>query len=311
MRKAKTQSPKVSLVVVGSVALDTVITPSERRSNVLGGSVSYACLAASFFSKVGMVGVIGRDFPGHGIRTYTKAGIDITGLQKADGKTFRWAGEYEADMNNRKTLSTELNVFAGFEPELPESYRNSPFLFLANISPELQIHVLSQVRKPKFVAVDTMDLWIKTAKSSLARLFNRVNLIMVNDSEARMLSGESNLARAASSILGMGPEYVIVKKGEHGAVLFSRSGRFMVPAFPVDNVLDPTGAGDTFAGGFMGFLAMSGKVDWDSLRRAMLYGSVIASFGVEAFSVERLVVLRRIEIARRLAAFERMLALPK
>ena len=295
------------LVVVGSVALDTVITPVEKRASILGGSVSFACIAASFYGPVGMVGVVGQDFPPACIEAYRRAGIDISGLKTEIGKTFRWTGEYEVDMNNRRTISTELNVFAGFKPELPESYRGSPFLFLANISPGLQLHVLAQIQRPEFVAADTMDLWIRTDRVTLIRVIGKVDMLMINDSEARMLSGEHDIGKAVRAILKMGPKYVVVKKGEYGAVLFSKSGMFIVPAYPVDNVRDPTGAGDTFAGGFMGSLARIGKVNAKSICAAMIHGSVMASFGVEAFSVDRLTSLKASEIKKRTAHFRRIM----
>lgn len=306
--KKSTKSGQVSLVVVGSVALDTVITPFEKRSNVLGGSVSYACLAASFYGPVGMVGIVGSDFPRACVEVYRRAGIDISGLKVQKGKTFRWAGEYELNMNNRRTISTDLNVFAGFMPELPESYRESPFLFLANISPGLQLHVLSQVKNARFVAADTMDLWIRTDRKNLDKVIASVDMLLVNDSEARMLSGEHSIVKAVQKILKMGPKFVVVKKGEHGAVIFSGSGMFIVPAYPVEDVRDPTGAGDTFAGGFMGRLAMDGKVTPASVCQAMVHGSVMASFGVEAFSVTRLTGLTKAEIKERHSHFRRIMA---
>lgn len=308
MKTKNAKSESVSLVVVGSVALDTVITPFEKRSNVLGGSVSYACHAASFFGPVGMVGVIGQDFPRAFIETYRRSGIDITGLKSEKGKTFRWSGEYEMNMNNRRTISTDLNVFAGFMPELPDAYRKSPFLFLANISPGLQLHVLSQVKSPRFVAADTMDLWIKTDKKNLERVIARVDMLLVNDSEVRMLSGEHSIAKAVKKILKMGPKFVVVKKGEHGAVIFSGSGMFIVPAYPVEDVCDPTGAGDTFAGGFMGSLALAGKVTPSAICQAMIDGSVMASFGVEAFSVNRLTCLKQSEIKQRTMHFRKIMS---
>lgn len=300
----------VELVVVGSIGLDTIETPWARHEEILGGSVSYACAGASFFAPVGMVGVVGTDFPAHCEALYRKFGIDLRGLQKAEGKTFRWSGVYEADMNNRRTLLTELNVFASFMPQLPEDYRRAPFLFLANISPALQLHVLSQVNSPKFVAADTMDLWINTARGPLMEVIAAVDMITLNDSEARLLAGEHNLVKAAKKIMGWGPEYVVIKKGEHGAMLFSPGGVFVVPAFPLEAVHDPTGAGDTFAGGFMGALTELGRVDHLSIRRAMAYGSVVASFGVEAFSLERLQKLNRTEIEHRFNAFADLTHLP-
>ena len=300
---------QVQLVVVGSIGLDTVATPSERRDEVLGGSVSYACAAASFFVPVGMVGVVGADFPGAHVELYRHFNIDLQGLQRASGKTFRWSGVYDADMNNRRTLLTELNVFGSFMPELPPAYRAAPYLFLANISPQLQLHVLGQAQAPRFVAADTMDLWINTARAPLMELIAAVDMLTLNESEARLLSGETNLLRAARKIMGWGPDYLVIKKGEHGAMLFSGASIFIVPAFPLDAFRDPTGAGDSFAGGLMGALAEQGKMDGPSLRLAMAYGSVVASFGVEDFSLDRLRALNRGEIEHRLRAFRELIAL--
>ena len=297
----------IPLVIVGSVGLDTVETPLEKRENILGGSVSYACAAASFFGGVGMVGVIGDDFPNEYLELYAKFGIDTEGLQREKGKTFTWSGVYEQDMNNRRTLSIELNVFGDFKPSLPAAYRDEPFLFLGNISPELQLHVLAEVNKPRFVAADTMDLWIENAKEPLLELVSKVDMLMINDSEVRMLADDGNTVRAARKVLDMGPEYVVVKKGEHGASVFSRTSTFMVPAYPLEDVHDPTGAGDTFAGGFMGFLAKAGRVDAASVRQSMMYGSVMASFGCEAFSLDRIEQLDQPQIDARFAEFKAMI----
>jgi len=299
----------VELVVVGSIGLDTVATPWERREEILGGSVSFACAGASFFAPVGMVGVVGDDFPERYVKAYRDFGIDLQGLQRVPGRTFRWSGVYDADMNSRRTLMTELNVFAAFKPELPPAYRKAPYVFLANIAPDLQLHVLSQMEAPKFVAADTMDLWINTARERLLEVVASVDLLTLNDSEARLLSGEHNLVKAARKILGWGPDYLIIKKGEHGAMLFSAAGTAVVHAFPLESVIDPTGAGDTFAGGFMGALVERGTLDPAALRRAMAYGSVVASFGVEAFSLDRLQSLNRTEIEHRLAAFRDLIRL--
>jgi sugar/nucleoside kinase (ribokinase family) len=293
----------VQLVVVGSIGLDTIETPHARKAEILGGSVSYACAGASFFASTGMVGVVGADFPEPCVDIYRQFGIDLKGLQKAPGKTFRWSGVYEQDMNNRRTLATDLNVLGTFMPELPDDYTRAPFLFLANISPELQLHVLSQVKSPKFVVADTMDLWITIARKSLMEVISAVDLLTLNESEARLLSGENNLIKAARMILGCGPKYVIIKKGEHGAMLFSKSGIFIVHAYPLEIVHDPTGAGDTFAGGFMGALSERGDVSEAGIRKAMSYGSVVASFGVEDFSLTRLQKLSRGDIESRFEAF--------
>ena len=287
------------LLVVGSIGIDTVVTPAERREEVLGGSASFACVASSFFVPTAMVGVVGTDFPEAFMNIYRKSGIDLKGLQIREGKTFRWSGVYEENMDNRKTLSTELNVFESFSPEIPETYRDIPYLFLGNIQPALQLHVLDQMRNPAFVMVDTMDLWINIAREDLLRVIGRVDLLTVNDSEARLLTKAPTLLRAAEQLLKMGPKFVLIKKGEHGSMLFSRDGIFIMPAYLLETVADPTGAGDTFAGAFMGALAELKTTDERSLRRAMLFGSVVASFGVEGFSLDRLERLTREEITIR------------
>jgi sugar/nucleoside kinase (ribokinase family) len=297
----------VDLVIVGSIGLDTIETPSERRVDVLGGSASYACVAAAQFAKVGMVGVVGTDFPASARRLYRKFGLNTAGLQVESGKTFRWSGVYEANMDNRRTLSTDLNVFAQFSPHLPEAYRKAPYLFLANIAPALQLHVLEQIHRPRFVLLDTMDLWINVAKEQLIEVIGRVDMLTVNESEARHLTGEHGLVRAAQALLKLGPSFVCIKKGEHGSILFSKRGIFLMPAFPLEVVRDPTGAGDTFAGGFMGALAHSGKKDETSIRKAMQVGSVVASFGVEDFSLDRLARLKPADFRRRYQLFRRML----
>ena len=291
----------IQLVVVGSVGIDTIETPEERREEILGGSASYACAAASFFTKVGMVGVVGTDFPEAYRQVYRHFQIDLDGLQTVDGKTFRWSGIYEANMDNRHTVSTELNVFASFMPNLPEAYRKSPFLFLGNISPQLQLHVLGQIEKPRFVVIDTMDLWIDIARPDLLKVIQRTDMITINEFEARHLSGHKNLLKAAQILLCLGPRFVLVKKGENGSALFCKDSIFLLPAFP--------GAGDVFAGGVVGSLAAGGEVSEKSIRQAMIYGSIVASFGVEAFSLERLQMLTRGEIDTRADALRRMLQL--
>jgi cytidine kinase len=297
------------LVIVGSVGIDTIETPRTRRESILGGSASYACAASSFFAKTGMVGVVGSDFPAEFTGLYHKFGIDTEGLQVVEGKTFRWSGVYEDNMDHRRTISTELNVFADFSPELPEDYRSAPFLFLANISPDLQLHVLDQVNNPKFILLDTMDLWINVANESLRKVIGKVDMLTLNESEARHLTGEHNLLRAAQALLNMGPRYLCIKKGENGSVLFDRENIFLVPAFPLEEVEDPTGAGDTFAGGFMGALVRGGDVSEAGIRKAMTYGAVVASFGVEKFSLERLDGLDLLEIEERASLFRHMASL--
>ncbi len=300
---------KPELIVVGSLGLDTIETPNEKREDLLGGSVSYACSGASFFTRVGMVAVAGEDFPGRHRAMYEKFGIDLEGLQIAQGKTFRWSGVYEDNMNDRHTLSTDLNVFETFSPSLPESYVEAPFLLLGNISPELQLHVLSQIKTPRFVVADTMDLWINIARKDLEQVIGRVDMLSLNDSEARLLTDEHNLKKCAEMIMDMGPDYVIIKKGEHGGILFSQGSIFIVPAFPVDEIRDATGAGDSFAGGFMGSLARDGEVTAKSIRKGLMYGAVVASFGVEEFSLERLSELSMDEIDGRLDVLKAMVNL--
>ena len=300
----------VQLVVVGSIGIDTIETPFARRESILGGSASYACATSAMYTRVGLVGVVGTDFPADYEELYREFRIDLEGLQKTEGETFRWAGVYKENMDDRDTLSTELNVLADFAPILPAQYRKAPFLFLANIGPELQQDVLNQMESPKFVAMDTMDLWINIQRDALVEVIGRVDLLTLNESEARRLSGEHFLPLAAEKLLAMGPRYVLIKKGEHGSMLFSEEGIFVVPAFPLNNVQDPTGAGDAFAGGFMGSLAALGEVNEDSIRTAMVYGSVVASFAVEAFSLDRLQQLDREDVESRVALFRDMLRIP-
>jgi sugar/nucleoside kinase (ribokinase family) len=268
--------------------------------------VSYACAAASFFTQSGMVGVVGTDFPQHFRDIWTRMNIDLSGLQTLEGQTFRWSGVYEENMDHRRTLSTELNVFEDFTPELPQPYRDAPYLFLGNIHPALQLHVLDQVDSPKFVLIDTMDLWINIAKESLSEVISRCDMLTLNESEAQLFTGEQQLLKAAKMLLELGPTYVLIKKGGNGSMLYSREGLFLLHAYPLDTLTDPTGAGDSFAGGLMGALAASGKTDLPSIREAMLYGSVVASFGVEAFSLDRFETLDRDQVEARVDAFKSM-----
>ncbi|MDD5677411.1 MAG: PfkB family carbohydrate kinase [Kiritimatiellae bacterium] len=305
--KSRQGNDKINLVVVGSIGLDDIETPAVARRCILGGSVSYACAAASFFTRTGMVGVVGHDFPTRFRATFRKFHIDQQGLQSARGRTFRWSGVYERNLNNRRTLSTDLNVFANFAPDLPPAYCASPFLFLANIAPDLQLRVLSQMYALRFVAADTMDLWIKTTRPALLKVIRKVDMLLINDSEARELTGKEHLVQAARHVLTMGPRYVIIKKGEHGSLLFSKHGLALVPAYPVENVQDPTGAGDAFAGGLMGVLACAHRITPLTVRRAMVYGSMVASFTVEAFSLEKLQAIRRDDIETRVRQFLQMI----
>lgn len=296
----------MSVLITGSIALDTVKTPLEEHHDLLGGSASYAAVAASFFTDVNLVGIVGTDFPRPYLELYRKHRVNLDGLQIVEGKTFRWSGEYEWDMNNRRTLSTELNVFERFHPALPPHYRNTPYVFLANIAPRLQLHVLEQMERPRFVVADTMDLWIETAREPLMELLRRIDCLVMNESEARQLTRQTNLIKAGRMALGWGPKYVVIKKGEHGCLLFGDRHIFSAPAYPLEDIHDPTGAGDCFAGGFIGYLASMDRVDGDTLRNAVIYGSVIASFNVEAFSLGRLQTLTQQEIAQRYAVFRAM-----
>lgn len=291
----------MSVLIVGSTALDSIKTPKAENPRLLGGSASHAAVAASFFAPVRMVGIVGEDFPRKYLSLYRRHHIDLAGLQIQPGKTFHWAGEYEENMNNRRTLATELGVFETFSPDLPEAYRKTPYVLLANIGPDLQHHVLDQMRKPKFVVADTMDLWINIARPSLLRLLKRIDGFVLNDSEARSLTGEDNVFVALRRLHQLGPSHVIVKLGSHGSVLSGPRGLFLCPAYPLSRVVDPTGAGDSFVGGLMGWLAAAGgKVD-AHLRKAMVHGSVVASFCCEGFGLTRTDRTPREAIDRRVA----------
>jgi sugar/nucleoside kinase (ribokinase family) len=297
----------MSVLVVGSIALDTVKTPVEEHADLLGGSASYAALSASFFSPVRLVGVVGSDFPAGEFNFWKERHIDTEGVQRLEGKTFRWSGEYAWDLNTRETRSVALNVFERFEPTLPDSYRKSDFVLLANIAPALQSHVLDQMERPRFVVADTMDLWIETTRADLDALIPRVDLLILNDSEARQMTKETSLIKAGRIIREMGARYVAIKKGEHGALLFGEDDFFSCGAYPLEDIHDPTGAGDTFAGGIAGYLAGTVKaVHFSDLRKAMIYGSVLASFTVEAFSLERLRKLTMEEVLERYETFKLM-----
>jgi len=293
----------MAVLIVGSVALDTVITPFGKRDEALGGSATYFSYAASYFDSPRIVAVVGEDFPEEHIKTLQRRNIDLEGLESRPGKTFRWAGKYGYDLNERDTLSTQLNVFEEFHPKLPECYRSSEYVFLGNIHPTLQLEVLDQVISPKFVACDTMNFWIENERESLCELIKRVDAIVLNDSEARELAQEPNLSKAARKIQALGCLKIIIKKGEHGCLFFAPHSHFSAPAYPLESVMDPTGAGDSFAGGFMGYLAQTGRIDDFNIRRAIIYGSVLASFAVEEFSVDRFLGLTSEEIAARYKEF--------
>lgn len=278
----------MSIVVVGSVALDSVETPFGKVENALGGSATFFSVAASFFTKdIKLVGVVGDDFPQEHVDFLQSRGIDLAGLERVSGKTFHWSGRYGDNLNMAETLSTELNVFENFAPKLPSSFRNSEYVFLANINPELQMDVLRQVESTKLVVCDTMNLWISIRKTELLETIKHVDIFVLNDAEARQLTEEPNLNRAAKEILEYGPNRVVIKKGEHGAVTFTKTSYFSSPAYPLEGISDPTGAGDTFAGGFMGYLASIGDLSESGVRKAIVYGTVLASFNVEDFSLNR------------------------
>ncbi len=296
----------MSLLITGSIALDSVKTPLEEHHDLLGGSASYAGVAAGFFTDVNLVGIVGSDFPQPYLELYQKHRMNLDGLEIADGKTFRWSGEYEWDMNNRRTLSVALNVFEKFQPTLPASYRHTPYVFLANIAPQLQLHVLAQMERPRFVVADTMDLWLEIAREPLMELLKKIDCFILNESEARELMKETNLIKAGRGILKLGPKYVVIKKGEHGCLLFGEGHVFSAPAYPLEDLHDPTGAGDCFAGAFAGYLASVDRVDAVSLRNAVIYGSVIASFNVESFSLGRLQTLTPRDISQRYEIFRAM-----
>ena len=293
----------MSVLVVGSVALDSVETPFGQVTEVLGGSAVYFSVAASRFTNVRLVAVVGKDFPDEYIQLLRERGVDRAGLQIVDGRTFRWVGSYDYDLNVTHTHDTQLNVFGDFHPVLPDTYRDSRLLFLANIHPDLQYEVLRQMPQAELTMMDTMNFWIEGARESLLRVMREVDIVTMNESEARMLTGKSNLVVAAGEILKLGPKILLVKKGEYGAVMFSEHGYFVAPAYPLEEVIDPTGAGDSFAGGFLGYLARAGSIDGPTLRRAVIYGSVVASFAVADFSVGRLKTMTEADIRQRYEEF--------
>jgi len=296
----------MSVLIVGSTALDSIKTPHAENPRLLGGSASHAAVAASFFGPVKMIGVVGDDFPKKYVALYKKHRIDLTGLQIQDGKTFHWAGEYEVNMNNRRTLLTELGVFEKFTPHLPDPHKQSAFVLLANIAPSLQHHVLDQMARPRFVVADTMDLWLNIALEDLLRLLKRLDGFVLNDSEAHQLTQEDNVFAAMKKLHRLGPKYIIIKKGSHGSILSGPKGHFICPAYPLPNVVDPTGAGDSFVGGLMGYLSTArGGID-TNIRRAMIYGSVLASFCCEGFGLNRTTRIKRADIDKRVAELERL-----
>lgn len=293
----------MSILVVGSVAIDSVKTPFGERPEALGGSATYFSMAASFFSKVNIVATVGSDFPKKYISLFKSKNIGAKGLHVAKGKTFRWKGWYDYDLNTAHTVSTHLNVFQNFKPEVPRELRNSQFVFLANIDPELQYNVLKQVTRPKLVACDSMNYWLEHKKKEFEKLLDKVDVILLNDSEARQFTGEANLMRSARIIISFGPRAVIIKKGEHGVIYFSKDSHFIAPAYLLETVYDPTGAGDTFAGGMIGYLSKAGRIDEPNIRKSIIYGSILASFVVEDFSIDRMLDISMDDIEKRYKHF--------
>ncbi|MEX0936576.1 MAG: PfkB family carbohydrate kinase [Pirellulales bacterium] len=297
------------LVVVGSIALDSVQTPTDKRDNVLGGSAVYFSYAASYFTSVHLVGVVGEDWPSEHTEMLNRRGIDTAGIQIIPGgETFRWRGKYQPNMNDRDTLEVHLNVFEKFDPNLPEAYRRAKYVFLANGSPKVQLKVLDQVTGPTLIVADTMDLWIEIEHDALCELLKRIDGLVLNDSEARLLTGDENLVRAGHKVREMGPKFVVIKKGEHGAMFFSEHETYVLPAYPTEQVVDPTGAGDSFAGGMMGYLAEQDRFDPETLKTSMAYGMLVASFTVEDFSLDRMTGIERADLEDRLREYRKMLA---
>tara|TARA_B100000508_G_scaffold133532_1_gene123472 strand:- start:523 stop:1431 length:909 start_codon:yes stop_codon:yes gene_type:complete len=299
----------IKLVIVGSIGIDSIETPYAKEKNILGGSASYACVAASFFSNIGMIGVIGSDFPNSFKKLWKDMDINLDGLQIQEGKTFRWSGKYEENMDNRETISTELNVFENFQPSIPNSYKNVPYLFLGNIHPKLQLDVLNKMNSPKFVLIDTMDLWINTAKKELEEVISKSNMLTLNESEARLYTNKNDLICAAKELLKIGPDYILIKKGVNGAILYSKDSIFLLHAYPVETCCDPTGAGDSFAGGLMGFLSKYDTINEKTIREAMTYGTITASFGIEEFSLNKFQKINKKDIDNRVSKFLKMFAL--
>jgi len=300
----------MSLLVVGSIAFDSVETPTDCRDHVIGGSATYFSYAASYFTKVNLVGVVGEDWPDEHTQLLESRNINTEGLEVKPGeKTFSWKGKYLPNMNDRETLEVNLNVFETFSPVLPDSYKDTPFVFLANGAPTVQLQVLDQVNNPKFVVADTMDLWINIQKDELLQLIQRIDGLVLNDSEAKLLTGEENLVKAGQAVLDLGAKFCVLKKGEHGAMYFGKDECYVLPAFPTDQVLDPTGAGDSFAGGMMGYLASQDATDPVSIKRALVYGTLVASYNVEDFSLDRMKQIEREALDQRFGQYKQMLSI--
>ncbi len=297
-----------SVLVVGSVALDSVETPFGKAEEVLGGSATFFSASASLLAPVQLVGIVGRDYPVERLEPLKERGVNLAGLECADGESFHWRGRYRHDLNSAETIETRLGVFSHFRPKIPDEFRDAPFVFLGNIDPRLQLEVLQQVSKPRLVACDTMNFWIESRRSDILALLSRVDILTLNDAEARQLTEQVNLVKAARWIMEHGPKHVIIKKGEHGAFMFTRSSVFYAPAYPLEEVFDPTGAGDSFAGGFIGYLARTGDLSEPNLKRAVVYGSAMGSFAVERFSIDRFLEIGAEDIVRRVREFHRLVA---
>jgi len=299
------------ILVVGSLAYDSIETPSGRVDRALGGSANYFSLAASLLAKVRVVGVVGQDYDEQDYKLLQSRNVDLAGLEKVPGKTFHWEGKYEGDMNEAKTLRTELNVFEHFNPKLPEHYKDSPFVFLANIAPVLQLEVLNQVKNPQFVGMDTMNFWIEIANADLLKVLKKVNVVLINETEASMLTRADNAVAAAAKLVEMGPEAVVIKRGEYGFLMYTKSdGYFVLPAFPIAKVTDPTGAGDTFAGGFFGYLASrKDKITAKDLKQACIFGSILASHTIQDFSVKALAKVTLADIDKRMSEYQKVITI--
>lgn len=296
----------MDILVVGSVALDSVETPFGKVEDAVGGSATFFSAAASYFAPVNLVAVVGNDYPMHAIEYLKSRRVDFKGLQVEQGETFRWAGRYNYDLNQRDTIYTHLNVFQNFKPHIPDDYKSSQYVFLGNIAPELQYDVLDQVKSPKLVALDTMNFWIEGSQKALRKVLERIDIFILNDSEARQLANQPNLVKASKEIFKMGPKAIVIKKGEYGATLITPDAQFNVPAYPLEDVYDPTGAGDTFAGGFMGYIAKTDDASFENLKRAVVYGSAMASFCVQDFSINALKELSQNKIFDRVLAFKQL-----
>ncbi len=296
----------IDVLIVGSIGLDSIETPFGKILNTLGGSAVYSSIASSFFAKTGIVGVIGTDFPQEHLDLMKRRGIDLKGIEKKEGKTFRWQGKYEFDLNKAETIKTELNVMQDFQPDIPEEYKQAKYVFLGNIDPETQLNILEQIKEPELVVNDTMNFWIKNKESLVKKVVKEVDIALMNDGEARQLFTTTNLVKAAKEILKLDSDYAIIKKGEHGSVMFTKNSHFSLPGYPLEDIKDPTGAGDSFAGALIGYLAKENKVNEENIRRAMVYGSILASLEAEGMGVTNMNFINQFKIKGRFEEFKRI-----